>query len=396
MPTELFNYTFKTLAGLEPLLEKELLDAGCSDLVAVKRGFTFQADESMMYKLNYTSRFGIRLLVEVLRFSFETREDFITNIRSFEWDTYVGADKTIAVDAIVTASPIFNNSHFVELLTKDGVADFFRNRCGLRPSVDKENPDLLINIYVNNDECIVSVDSSGKSLHKRGYRVASHVAPLNEVLAAGIIGLSGWKMDCDFIDPMCGSGTILIEAAMMASNVPAGYYRSDFGFMHWQTYKPAMFERIRKEANAETSEFDFRIIGADRSEESLNAAWSNIRKARFDKDIELFKHNFFEISPDRPAHIVFNPPYDARLPIENSKEYYKKIGDTIKNQLQGSKVWMIVGNEELWKSIGLKATIKIPLLNGMIDSRLLCFEAYSGSKRTEPSKNSANPDGEEE
>jgi len=394
MPTTLYKYTFKTLAGLEPLLEKELLDAGCTNPEPVKRGFMFEADEAMMYRLNYTSRFGIRLLVEVLRFRFADKDEFLKNIRAFEWDTYVGAEKTIAVDAVVTASPIFNNTHFVELLTKDGVVDFFRNRCGLRPSVDKDNPDLLINIYINHDECVVSVDSSGKSLHKRGYPIASHVAPLNEVLAAGIIGLSGWKMDCDFIDPMCGSGTILIEAAMMANNIPAGYYRNDFGFMHWQTFKPAMFERVKKEAIAQTKEFEFNIIGSDRSDDSLKAAHTNIRKARLDRDIELRRMNFFDIAPDSPAHIVFNPPYDARLPIENSRDYYKKIGDTIKNQLQGSKVWMLVGNIDLWKSIGLKATLKIPLLNGMIDSRLLCFEAYQGSRRSTAGQNQ-HPDVEE-
>jgi putative N6-adenine-specific DNA methylase len=379
MSTSNYRYTFKTLAGLEPLLEKELNEAGCSKITTVKRGFSFEADEAMMYRLNYTSRFGIRLLVEVFQFSFQTKDEFLKNIKSFEWDTYVGTDKTIAVDAVVTSSPIFNNSHFVELLTKDGVADFFRNRFGLRPSVNKDNPDLLINVYINRDECVISVDSSGKSLHKRGYRVANHVAPLNEVLAAGIIGLSGWKMDCDFIDPMCGSGTLLIEAAMMANNIPAGYYRNDFGFMHWQTFKPAMFERIKKEAISQTKEFEFNIIGCDRSEESLKAASFNIRKAKLNRDIELKRMNFFDITLDAPAHIVFNPPYDARLPIENSKKYYKKIGDTIKNQLNGYSIWMLVGNEDLWKSIGLKSKIKIPLLNGMIDSRLLCFESYKGS-----------------
>jgi len=384
MTDSIYNYTFKTLSGLEPLLEKELTQAGCQNIEPVKRGFCFQADESTMYKLNYTSRFGIRLLVEVLRFTFENREEFLQQIKTFEWDTFVAAEKTIAVDAFVNASPVFNNSHFAELLTKDGVVDFFRNRCGLRPSVDKESPDLLINVHINHNECVVSVDSSGSSLHRRGYRVASHVAPLNEVLAAGIIGLSGWQMDCDFIDPMCGSGTIVIEAAMMANNIPAGYYRNDFGFMHWQTFKPAMFERIKKEAMSQVQEFEHRIIGCDRSEDSLKSAWSNIRKAKLDKDIELEQGNFFDIEPDERSWLVFNPPYDARMPIENSKEYYKKIGDTIKNNLQGSKVWMIVGNEELWKSIGLKATIKIPLLNGMIDSRLLCFEAYSGSRRETP------------
>lgn len=378
---DLINFTFKTLSGLEPLLESELQEVGCENIKPVKRGFTFQATEEIMYKLNYTSRFGIRLLMEAFTFSFSTKEEYLKNISKFEWDTYVEPGKTIAVDAVITKSNIFNNSHFAELLTKDGVVDFFRNRYGLRPSVDKESPDLLINVYVNNDECVISVDTSGHSLHKRGYRVANHIAPLNEVLAAGIIKLSDWKMDCDFIDPMCGSGTILIEAGMMSSNIPAGYYRKDFGFMHWQTYKPAMFERIKKSANAEIKEFEHKIIGSDRSEESLQAALSNIKKAKLDKDIELRKLNFFEITRKNPAHFVFNPPYDARLPIENSKEYYKKIGDTIKNNFQGSKVWMLVGNEELWKSVGLKPTIKIPLLNGMLDSRLLCFESYEGSKR---------------
>ena len=165
MSTSNYRYTFKTLAGLEPLLEKELNEAGCSKITTVKRGFSFEADEAMMYRLNYTSRFGIRLLVEVFQFSFQTKDEFLKNIKSFEWDTYVGTDKTIAVDAVVTSSPIFNNSHFVELLTKDGVADFFRNRFGLRPSVNKDNPDLLINVYINRDECVISVDSSGKSLH---------------------------------------------------------------------------------------------------------------------------------------------------------------------------------------------------------------------------------------
>ncbi len=383
MNNAVFHYTFKTLQGLEPLLEQEIVRAGCTDLLPVTRGFTFSGSEELMYKLNYTSRFGIRLLLEVHRFGFTNKEDFLQNIRSFEWDSYVSAENTIAVDAVVTSSELFNNTHFVEQLTKDGLVDFFRNRYGLRPSVNRENPDLLINVYINRNECIVSVDSSGPSLHKRGYRVASHVAPLNEVLAAGIIGLSGWDMKADFIDPMCGSGTILIEAAMMANGIPAGYFRKDFGFMHWQTFKPAMWERIRKEASAQVIESDCRIIGADRAEESLRAAAVNIKKAKLDKDIELLMGNFFDIETDPGTFLLFNPPYDARLPIENSVEYYKKIGDTIKNRLQGSVVWMLIGNPDLWRSVGLKSTIRIPLLNGQLDSRLVCFESYSGSKRQE-------------
>lgn len=390
MNSTVFNYTFKTLQGLEPLLEKEIIQAGAENVTPVTRGFMFQGNEELMYRLNFTSRFGIRLLLEVLQFQFTNKEEFLSQIRTFEWDSYVDPEKTIAVDAVVTASPLFNNTHFVEQLTKDGMVDFFRNRYGQRPTVNKENPDLLLNVYINGETCIVSVDSSGPSLHKRGYRVASHVAPLNEVLAAGIIGLSGWDMQSDFIDPMCGSGTILIEAAMMANGIPAGYFRKDFGFMHWQTFKPAMWERVKREAAQNAIESDCRIIGADRSEDSLKSAWQNIRNAKLEKDIELLSGNFFDIEAEPGSFILFNPPYDARLPIENSVEYYTKIGDTIKNRLQGCLVWMLIGNPDLWRSIGLKSTIKIPLLNGQIDSRLVCFESYAGSKKSEQDKMSNN------
>lgn len=381
MNDQQYSYTFKTLSGLESLLEKEIIDAGAEEITPVKRGFCFKGNEELMYRLNYTSRYGIRLLVEVLRFEFTNKEDFLKQVKAFEWDTYIATDKTMAVDAVVTTSELFKNSHFAEQLTKDGIVDFFRNRYGLRPAVDKEFPDMLVNVYVNGNICVMSVDSSGESLHKRGYRIAAHVAPLNEVLAAGIIGLSGWKMDCDFIDPMCGSGTILIEAAMLANNIPAGFYRKRFGFMGWQTYKPAMFERVKKEASEKGIEFEHRIIGMDRSDDSLRSAQRNIINAKLNRDIELKSGNFFEIELDNPGFLLFNPPYDARMPIENSREYYEKIGDTIKNRLKGSTTWLIVGNVDLWKSIGLKTSKKIPLLNGMIESRLLCFESYSGSKR---------------
>ena len=324
---EQLKYTAKTLAGLESLLEKELQDLACTDIKPITRGFTFLANEEQMYALNYNSRFSVKVLQELYRFSFKTKDDYLAGIQKYDWDYFIKADESISVDSTVIACPLFDNSLYTSQLTKDGIVDFFRNKYGMRPSVRTNFPDLRISIYISGFDCIVLVDTSGSSLHKRGYRKALHAAPINEVLAAGLIALSEWKFDCDFYDPMCGSGTIIIEAAMAAMNIPGGYFRGDFGFMHWQNFKPALFEKVKTESNAKIREFDYRIIGSDYSDDVLISAKANIFAAGLKLDIELENNNAFSTQIPPNSMVIFNPPYDERLSLENSGDFYKKLGD---------------------------------------------------------------------
>lgn len=375
------NLTVKTLSGLDGLLEKELIAFGAKDLSPITRGFTFSADEELMYTINYRSRYSVKVLQELYRFTFKTKDDYLENIKKFEWDFFIQPEESVAVDAAVFGCDLFDNSLYTAQLTKDGMVDFFRNRYGVRPSVRTNFPELRVSVYISGYECTVYADTSGSSLHKRGYRKTSHAAPLNEVLAAGLIGLSGWNFDCDFYDPMCGSGTIVIEAAMSAMQIPGGYFREDFGFKRWQNFRPKLFEKVKTAADAEIKEFDYRIVGSDYNDNVVRTAWKNVVDAGLKHDIELLRHNAFNTDIPSGSMVVFNPPYDERLELDNSTEFYKKLGDTIKNRMRGCKVWMLVGNKDLWKSVGLKTSARIPLVNGMLDSRFLCYESYEGTKK---------------
>ncbi len=387
------NLTVKTLSGLETLLEQELKDLGAKNIESISRGFTCSGDEELMYKINYQSRFSVKVLQELYSFSFKTKEDYLEQIKKYEWDFFIKPEESIAVDAVVFGCDLFDNSLYTAQLTKDGMVDFFRNRYGLRPSVRTNFPELRVSVFISGYNCTVYADTSGSSLHKRGYRKSFHAAPVNEVLAAGLVALSGWKFDCDFYDPMCGSGTIVIEAAMAAMNIPAGYFREDFGFKRWQNFKPRILKRVKDSADAEIKEFDHKIIGSDYSDQVIRSAWKNIFSAGLKHDVQLLRHNVFTTEIPKGSMVVFNPPYDERLSLNDATGFYKKLGDTIKNNMRGCKVWMLVGNPDLWKSVGLKTSAKIPLFNGNIESRFLGYESYEGTKKFNKAENYQNKSG---
>ena len=291
-------------------------------------------------------------------------------------------DQTFSVEANVFHSEL-THSHFVALKTKDAIVDQFRQNIGKRPWVDTENPHIFIDVHISHNLCTISLDSSGHSLHKRGYRVAADKAPINEVLAAGMIHLTGWKGDSDFYDPMCGSGTIAIEAALFAMHIPSGYYRKQFAFMNWEGYDEAIWKQVKEEADSHMGELEHQIFASDRSDKAVGFARANLKSAGLHKDVELHCHFFDAIRPEaKNGLIIMNPPYGMRLEERGElKDLYRGIGDALKRSFTGFDAWIITPSLDTFKFIGLRPARRVPLYNGPIETRFLKFEVYQGSKR---------------
>jgi len=382
------DLTAKTLAGLENVLADELKALGAGSVEPGNRVVFFRGDKALMYKANYLCRTALRVLKPIGVFSVKNEQELYEKVKRIDWPALFDVEKTFVVSASVFHSSL-TNSLYVALKTKDAIADQFREKLGKRPFVSKENAEMHINVHISQDECTISLDSSGDSLHKRGYRVAVDKAPLNEVLAAGMIKLSGWKKDGDFIDPMCGSGTIPIEAAMDAMNIPSGYYRKHFSFEHWNDFDSELFEQIKKEAAGKICEYDNPIIASDKSYKAFGIARSNLRNAGLHKDIMLLNKPFAKVNPESGnGMLMFNPPYGLRLEEDELIELYKHIGDVLKNRFQGYEAWVITGNLEVAKFIGLRPSRKIILYNGPLESRFIKFEMYRGSKKAAKSQSS--------
>jgi putative N6-adenine-specific DNA methylase len=376
-----FQMIAKTISGLEKVLADELSALGAVDVQTLNRAVGFKGDTGFMYKANLWCRTALRILKPIKSFSVNSNEDLYNGIFSIEWEEFIDTDQTLAVDAVVNDS-FFNHSQFVAQKTKDAVVDRFREKFGKRPSVNIEHPDLLINIHIYKETCSVSLDSSGDSLHKRGYRKRAVEAPLSEVLAAGLILLSGWDKQSNFVDPMCGSGTILIEAALIANNIPPGYYKKDFGFQHWKEYDDSLWKTISHAALSRQTEFDFEIVGSDISSYSIDTAEENIKFARLHKDISL-KVEAFENSsgPEGGGILITNPPYGERLKENDIIEFYKNIGHTLKKNYKGYDAWIISSDVTALKSIGLHATRNISIFNGPLECKFCRFSIYEGSKK---------------
>ncbi len=372
----------KTFEGLEHTLASELASIGAKDIEILKRAVRFTGDKKLLYKANYCISTALKFLLPVESFISPTTKKFYKIVRDIEWDQFFPIEKTILVDA-VTDDSLFRHSNYAAQLTKDAIVDYFRDKFDSRPSVDKNHPMIRVNVHVYKNECTISLDSSGDSLHKRGYRVASGEAPINEVLAAGMIRLSGWKADSDFIDPMCGSGTILIEAAFFANNIPANIHRKAFAFMHWNDFDRQIWKNIKMEAIKEQTEFEHEFYGYDISEGMVEIAKKNIRSAGFHKDIHIEKADFFKItSPSANGFILTNPPYGERIKKSNLVEFYKNTGDKLKTDFPGYTAWLIGSELKAMKFIGLKPSKKIILFNGPLECRFLKFDLYKGSKKT--------------
>jgi len=373
----------KTISGLEEVLAQELIELGAPDVQILKRAVGFGGDMRMLYKANYCLRTAQRILMHLFSFQLANEDDLYSHINSYAWENYLSLNKTLAVDAVVTDSEM-THSHYVSLRTKDAIVDRFRTlNNGRRPSVDIENPHVRINIHINGNVCDVSLDSSGASLHKRGYRVSNAEAPMSEVLAAGLIQLSGWDRQSNFVDPMCGSGTLLIEAALYANNFPAGMYRQEFGFMHWPDFNSDLFEEVKEEAMDAQVEFEHQIVGSDISPKNLASARANIKSARLHKDIRVFVSPMAALQPPpgKPGVILINPPYGERIRLNDIIGLYKSIGDSLKREFAGYKAWVISSDQKALSFIGLRPSRKLPVFNGQLECRFEFFDLYKGSKK---------------
>ena len=376
-----FKMLAKTLYGLEELLAQELRRLGASRVEIGTRNVTFEGDTGFMYKANLCCRTAIKILKPISSFNVFTEDDIYKKVYDIPWEKYMDVDGSLAVDATVFSKQ-FTHSKYISLKTKDAIVDRFRDKEGRRPDVDLDHPTLRVNIHIDRNICTLSLDSSGQSLHKRGYKVASTMAPINEVLAAGMIMLSGWSGQCNFLDPMCGSGTLLTEAAMIACNIPPNLNREEFGFENWPDFDVDLYELIENAALKKIKDFHFKIEGFDIEADIVSKAKENIKSANLQEFISVRKQDFFESKKenDNSLFIVFNPPYDERLQVDAEK-LYTSIGATLKHGYPGTQAWMITSNMEALKHVGLRPSRRIRLYNGKLESKLVKYEMYEGSRK---------------
>ncbi|MGV7107375.1 THUMP domain-containing class I SAM-dependent RNA methyltransferase [Flavobacterium sp. U410] len=378
---ENFSMIAKTFFGFEEILAKELQQLGAQKVEQGTRMVSFVGDKGFMYKANLALRTALKILKPIKKFKAFNEKSLYEGIKSMDWSNYLNENQTFVVETTLH-SELFTHSQFVALKTKDAIVDQFRELNGKRPSIDKEFPDLRIHVHIDRDLCTVSIDTSGASLHHRGYRTATNIAPINEVLAAGMLLLSGWEGNSHFLDPMCGSGTILAEAAMIACNIPANINRKEFAFERWKDWDSELFDKILESLLKKTKEFHYTITGYDKAPSAVNKAKDNIRNANLEEYISIRHDNFFETKKmtEGPLHMVFNPPYGERLDIEMER-FYREIGDTLKHGYPNTNAWFITANLEALKFVGLKPSRKIKLFNGKLEARLVKYEMYEGSKR---------------
>ena len=371
----------KTLFGFEPLLAKELRNLGAGNVQEGVRNVSFDGDLGFMYKANLCLRTALKIMKPISRFKVSHEKELYRNVYAIDWPQLFGKDKTFAIDTTMS-SDVFRNSMFVSQRAKDAIVDKFREVTRERPNVDSHDPDVRINIHLYRNNCTVSLDSSGTSLHLRGYRIATNIAPINEVLAAGLIMHSGWDGQTDFLDPMCGSGTILIEAGMIACNIPANINRESYAFMRWNDYDAELHEKIVNASLNKTREFHHKIIGYDKAPSAVRKAQENVEIANLEDYISIERKDFFrtEKPVDSKLHMVFNPPYGERLQID-PEVFYGKIGDTLKQAYPGTDAWLISSNLDALKHVGLKTSRRIKVFNGKLESRLVKYEMYAGSKK---------------
>lgn len=381
-----FKIVAKTLQGLEDVLATELQQIGATDIVKERRGVSFSGTNETLYKANLHCRTAIRILKPIKKFKAKNPEEIYDEVRKMDWDKFMDVKSTFLIDSVVY-SETFTHSKFVTYKVKDAIVDYFNEKCQNRPSISLTNPDLYINIHISHNDCSISLDSSGESLHKRGYRSVQTEAPISEVLAAGLIMLSGWHGQCDFLDPMCGSGTLLIEAAMIALNIPPGVFRKEFAFEKWKDFDSELFDKIYNDDSCEKP-FAHKIYGSDISQQAIKIAEQNIKNAGFSKYISLQKASFIDLeAPTEKTIIITNPPYGERMGGRDVIDFYGEIGERLKHHYAGVEAWIISSNKEGFDKIGLKPTKKYALLNGSIECEYRKYEIFQGKlkdiKRTE-------------
>lgn len=373
--------TAKTLFGLEEILAAELKNLGAENIKILHRAVGFSGDKRLMYEANYKLRTALRVLKRIFSFKAVTDAELYKKVREVYWEKFFDADTTFAIDAAVS-SDYFRHSQFVAQRVKDAIADQFREKYGRRPSVELENPQFRINIHIYQEVCTLSLDSSGESLHKRGYRLQMSEAPLSEVLAAGMILLTGWNGNTPLTDPMCGSGTILMEAAMIAGNIPAGIFRKNFGFMNWHDFDEKLWKGIALQPIEKVRQRKGIIHGADRSPGAIEIAKHNIQNAGFENSIDLRVSSFENYEPaSNGGIVVMNPPYGERIKQEDIIGFYKMIGNTLKQKYSGYEAWILSANLEALKFVGLHPSKKYSLMNGQLECKFQRYSIYKGSKK---------------
>jgi putative N6-adenine-specific DNA methylase len=367
----------KTFMGLEPVLAKELTQIGANNVSIGRRMVSFTGNKELMYRANFQLHTAIRILKPIRHFKAKSADDVYEAIREIDWTDYLGEDKTFAVDAVVFSEE-FRHSKFVSYKVKDAIVDQFREKTGKRPNISVANPDIRLNIHIAEDQCTLSLDSSGESLHRRGYRQESVEAPLNEVLAAGMILMSGWQGDTDFIDPMCGSGTLLIEAALIARNMSPGLFRKEYAFEKWPDFDADLFDDIYNDDSQER-EFKHHIYGYDVDIKAVNTALMNVKAAGLSNDITIRQQDFKDFTqPQNKSIIITNPPYGERISTPDLLGTYKMIGERLKHQFKGNDAWVLSYREECFEQIGLKPSIKIPLYNGSLECEFRRYQMFDG------------------
>ena len=372
----------KTIAGLENVLAEELTNLGAKDIKILNRAVQIEGDNKLLYRANYEARTAIRVLVPIMTFTYQNEEQFYRRIKSYDWSQHLTEKDTLAIDGF-SASDKMTHSKYLALKAKDAIVDQFRDRTGNRPNINVIFPTLKLNIHINHlHRCTVSLDSSAESLHKRKYRVANTEAPISEALAAGMILLSGWDRQSDFIDPMCGSGTIAIEAAMIAHNIPVQKTRDRFGFFKWPNFDKKLWEGVVDNAKKNQIDFQHKIYASDKDFRALSAARHNIEEAGLTDKIVLKRAKFEKLpAPGDKGIIMMNPPYDERLEVEEVEAFYSFIGDVLKKHYTGYEAWIISSNMEAMKKIGLRASAKFKLFNGPLPCKFQKYELYEGSKK---------------
>lgn len=378
--TQEFELIAKTFMGLEPVLAKELTQLGANEVQIGRRMVSFMGDKEMMYRANFQLHTAIRILKPIKHFKALSADDVYREVQKIDWSEYIGLDKTFAVDSVVFSEE-FRHSKFVAYKVKDAIVDQFREKTGKRPNISVANPDIRLNIHIAEDKCTLSLDSSGESLHRRGYRQESVEAPLNEVLAAGMILMTGWQGETDFIDPMCGSGTLLVEAALIAHNMAPGLFRKEYAFEKWPDFDSDLFDRIYNDDSSER-EFTHHIYGYDVDIKAVNTARLNVRAAGLLNDITVEEADFKNFTqPKEKSIIVTNPPYGECISTPDLLGTYKMIGERLKHQFLNNDAWILSYREECFDQIGLKPSIKIPVYNGSLECEFRKYQIFDGKMK---------------
>lgn len=372
-----FELIAKTFQGLEPILAQELTELGANDIQVGRRMVSFTGDKELMYRANFGLRTAIRILKPIKHFKALTADQVYNAVKAIDWSQYLSNETSFAVDSVVFSTE-FRHSKFVAYKVKDAIVDYFREKTGSRPNISIANPDLQLHIHIAENDCTLSLDSSGTSLHRRGYRQEAVEAPLNEVLAAGMILMTGWHGECDLIDPMCGSGTIAIEAALIARNIAPGVFRKEYAFEKWADFDRELFDSIYNDDNGERP-FEHKIYGYDINRNAVDIATRNVKAAGLTKEIEILQQDFRNFTqPQQKSIIITNPPYGERISTPDLLGLYRMIGEKLKHQFQDNEAWILSYREECFEQIGLKPSLKTPLFNGSLECEFRKYQIFSG------------------